>query len=169
MSERRRVPVSQEKRRARQTPPPPADEPAEAGCSCPRLERDEWHEVESDWSDIAFLKTTVKAFGGLPVGYAASRAGLLARAEGLGCDVPEDAMLLFGEGRFARPLLLEVEDAPEGNRDIVRPGGIAYTRVVAAPWGELKRAVRETRDEAAKRYRELVPEGNFLCIHEDLS
>lgn len=121
-------------------------------CDCPRLSPADWDGVESDWSDIAFLQAHIKAVAGVPVGYARLQADLRERAASLGGCVPEDAMLLLGPGRFRRPLLLEVEDVPDPAKGVVRPGGVAYSRLVFAPWGGMQRAVDETNDAARERF-----------------
>ncbi|WP_322796142.1 hydrolase [Tepidiforma sp.] len=129
--------------------------PAPARCDCPLLDPDEWHEVESDWSDIAFLKTMVTAVAGVPVGFDTARAALKAAAAERGIALPgdEQPMLLIGEGRFRRPLLLEVEADPGArDADLYRPGGFAFSRLVEAPWGELGKAARQLEADAAARY-----------------
>jgi hypothetical protein len=98
------------------------------------------------------VKTSTPAVLGVPVGFDSSRVELRKRAARVGASVPDDAMLLIGSGKFRRPILLEVEDAPEAAKDIERPGGIAYTRLVPAPWGELPRAVERVRNEASDKY-----------------
>ena len=151
MTERRRVPIS------RQTGEPilPEDElsasPPEP-CTCPRLERDDWDEVESDWGDIAFVKTYSKAVMGVPVAFNSLRERLTKRADELDVTIPVDAMMLLGAGRFRRPVLLEVEAAGRNAKDIERPGGIAYTRLRPAPYGSMQKIVDETRSEAEARY-----------------
>ena len=129
-----------------------AREPDSSECSCPRLDAAEWHEVESDWSDIAFVRTSMNAVMGVPVGFAGVKAELAMKALKAGAEVPEDAMLLLGEGKMRRPVMLEVEGAQPGSRDLERPGGVAYTRIVPAPMGGMKKAVRETRSLAAQKY-----------------
>jgi hypothetical protein len=148
MTEYRRVPVSGKRKHE---PAQPPDE-GTAECSCPRLDPEDWHEVESDWSDIAFLKGTTGAVLGVPTGYDAVRTELRNRAEKIGAEVPEDAMLLLGAGRFRRPVLLEIEGAPEGTSRIERPGGVAYSELVEAPWGKMQGLVDETREHARLRY-----------------
>lgn len=127
-------------------PGPPAE------CACPRLDPEEWDAVESDWSDIAFVKTMTSAVLGVPVGFDSARGELRKKAERMGATIPADPMLLIGPGKFRRPILLEVEDAPERARDIERPGGIVYTRLLPAPWGELPKAAEQVRKEAFERY-----------------
>lgn len=121
-------------------------------CDCPRLDAEEWDEVESDWSDITFVSTATTALLGVPVGFAGAKAGLQERAARLGLTVPEDAMLLLGAGRFRRSIMLEVEGAQPGQKGVERPGGMAYTRLVPAPWGDMQRVVGETKDAARTRY-----------------
>ncbi len=125
---------------------------ADDECDCPRLEAEDWHEVENDWADITFVATGTTALLGVPVGFATAKAGLKSRAEKLGLAVPEDAMLLLGAGKFRRDIMLEVEGAAPGQKGVERPGGIAYTRLVPAPWGEMQRVVGETKDAAKERY-----------------
>src|SRR5690606_11308140 len=96
------------------SPPPLVD------CTCPRLDAADWDEVESDWSDIQFVRTHTTAVFGVPAGLAGLRAELERRAQDAGATVPEDAMLLFGEGRFRRPVMLEVEGASADVKDVVR-------------------------------------------------
>ena len=143
--ERRRVPVEQSGSGRRAI----ADEPEP--CDCPRLDPHEWHEVESDWSDIAFVKMGVPAVFGVPIGFWSNRRKLVARAEAAG-TVPEDAMLLWGPGRVRRTVMIEVEDADISRRDVVAPGGVVFTRLLPAPWGRMKALVKETRDMARERY-----------------
>jgi hypothetical protein len=121
-------------------------------CDCPRLDPDDWDGVENDWSDITFVRTTTSAVLGVPVGFDSSREQLRKKASRAGANVPEDAMLLIGSGKFRRPILLEVEDAPDGAKGIERPGGIAFTRLLPAPWGELPKVVERTRKEAREKY-----------------
>lgn len=121
-------------------------------CDCPRLDPEDWDAVENDWSDITFVKTSTSAVLGVPVGFDSSREELRKKAAKAGATVPEDAMLLIGSGKFRRPILLEVEGAAEGAKDIERPGGIAFTRLVPAPWGELPKVVERTRKEAQEKY-----------------
>ncbi len=125
---------------------------APAVCVCPVLEASDWDGVESDWSDITFVRTSLAAVAGVPVGFDRARAELERHAEALGATIPPDAMLLIGEGRFRRTLLLEVDAAPATGDRIYRPGGFAYTRLVEAPWGELGRATKAFRAEATERY-----------------
>jgi hypothetical protein len=131
---------------------PDSSPPAPPVCACPRLGRDEWHETESDWSDIAFLRSSIGAVMGVPVGYGSARHRLEREAAARGLTVPEDAMVLLGAGRLRRPLLLEVEDVPAGARGVARPGGVAYSRLVPAPLGEMKDALGQTRRRARERY-----------------
>jgi hypothetical protein len=86
------------------------------------------------------------------VGYYRKRRELAAKAESAGAHVPDDAMILIGEGRFSRPMLIEVENAPEGRRDIVRPGGVAYSHLVEAPPGHVGNLRGAFLVEAEKRY-----------------
>ncbi|WBL35924.1 hypothetical protein O0235_14310 [Tepidiforma flava] len=139
--------------RAQAAPPNAGDSaPPAEGCDCPQLDPADWDGVESDWSDITFLRASVKALAGVPVGFDAARAALFARAGALGLQVPDDAMLLIGEGKFSRPLLLEVEGDAPASKEVVRPGGLAFSRLIEAPWGELAKAARRLRDEAGERY-----------------
>ncbi len=142
--ERRRVPVSESGKRSI-----PIQEPDP--CECPRLDRNEWHEVESDWSDITFARVGVPAFFGVPVGFWRNRRKLVDRAERAG-SVPEDAMLLMGPGRLRRTVMLEVEDADASQRGIVSPGGVVFMRLLPASWGQMKALVKETREMARERY-----------------
>jgi hypothetical protein len=146
----RRVPVDA---------PPAAAAPPD--CDCPRLDAEEWDDVESDWSDIAFLRTSSSAVLGVPVGYGATRDGLAEKATAIGANVPDDAMILLGSGRFRRPVLLEIEDAPAHSKDVYRPGGVAYTRLIPAPWGQMHRVVEETRKRAKEKYRR-DPDGIWI-------
>jgi hypothetical protein len=130
-------------------------------CSCPRPDPEDWHEVESDWSDITFVKTSLPAAMGVPLSYQSARIRLEAKAAGAGYTIPDDAMVLLGTGRFRRPLMLEVEDVPEDASDVVRPGGVVYTRMVPAPMGEMKKVVSESLDKAKGRYGR-KPDGIWL-------
>jgi len=125
---------------------------APGDCECPRLDPEDWDGVESDWSDISFVKTSTSAVLGVPIGYDGTRDELRKRAEKAGATVPDDAMLLNGSGKFRRPVMLEVDDVPDGARDIERPGGIAFTRQVEAPWGQLQKLSEQTRKEATEKY-----------------
>ncbi|MBI2764998.1 MAG: hypothetical protein HYX53_03705 [Chloroflexi bacterium] len=137
----RRVPVD---------PPPAASSVPE--CDCPRLEAEDWDGVESDWSDITFLRTSSSAVLGVPIGYGTTRDALAEKAAAIGATVPADAMILLGSGRFRRPVLLEIENAPAHAKDVYRPGGIAYTRLIPAPWGQMHRVVEETKQQAKEKY-----------------
>jgi hypothetical protein len=121
-------------------------------CQCPELDRSDWDGVESDWSDITFVKTTTSAVMGVPMGFDSARDELRRKARKAGAAVPEAAMLLNGEGKFRRPMMLEVEGAPEDAAGLERPGGIAYTRVFEAPWGQLKKFASQLEREATERY-----------------
>lgn len=147
MAQRRRVRLDERGRPLRpEAPAPQAEEPL---CGCARLEPGDWHEVESDWSDISFLRATLPALFGVPLRYDAIRRRLMERAEAAGLRVPEAPMLLLGNGRFRRPLLLEVEgDAP----GVWRPGGFAFSRLVPAPFGALRREAERTAAAARERY-----------------
>lgn len=151
MSNQRRVPLDERglpvrREDAEGEPAPPAE------CACPRLDPGDWDAVESDWSDIAFVKTSVSAVLGVPVGFDAAREALRKKAGRVSATIPDDAMLLMGPGKFRRPVLLEVEDVHAGARDIERPGGFVYTRLLPAPWGELPKVAQRVRKEAAGRY-----------------
>ncbi len=152
---RRRVPVGDDGRPLLEAAPEPADGPADDDedftCDCPELDPEDWDGVESDWSDIAFLTGTSKAMLGVPTGLRETRAELRVRAAAVGATVPEGAMVLLGEGRFRRPVMLEVEDAPEGAA-LARPGGVAFTRLVGAPLGTIKKAVAGAEADAKVRY-----------------
>jgi hypothetical protein len=130
-------------------------------CSCARLDREEWHEVESDWTDVTFVSTTLNAAMGVPLGYQGVRDKLEAAAAALGATVPEDAMMLIGEGKFRRPVMLEVDGPREGAKGVERPGGVVYSRIVPASLGEMKRVVKETNEIAAARFGR-KPDTNWL-------
>lgn len=130
---------------------PVEDTEDEEWCDCPVLDPEEWDAVESDWSDITFLRATAKAMLGVPTGLGETRKELRARAQAQGATVPEDAMVLLGEGRFRRPVLLEVENASE-DTDVARPGGVAFTRIVEAPLGSIQKAVAGAVKDARQRY-----------------
>ncbi|HMO54188.1 MAG TPA: hypothetical protein PJ994_06765, partial [Tepidiformaceae bacterium] len=89
---------------------------------------------------------------GVPIGYDGVRGELREIAARAGGEVPDDPMLLVGEGKFRRPILLEVDDPEEGAKDIYRPGGIAYTRLLEAPWGQLPKLTKTTMAEAKQKY-----------------
>jgi hypothetical protein len=121
-------------------------------CDCPHLDAADWDGVESDWSDITFVSTTTNAVMGAPVGYGGVRDELARKAKSAGAEIPEDAMLLNGSGRFRRPVMLEVEGDDLSDKEIVRPGGVAFTRLLEAPWGEMQKVVDLVEAEAAKKY-----------------
>ncbi len=141
----------------------PSAQTEEAGeeCDCPRLDPADWDDVESDWSDITFLGGATSAILGVPVGYAATRDKMLARAVAAGATVPEDAMFLMGRGQFRRPVMLEVEGVSPSTKGVKAPGGVAYTRLLPAPWGEMRRLVKETEEMARVRYGQ-KPDGLWV-------
>jgi hypothetical protein len=138
--------------REQRSEPPREDNPDL--CTCPRLERADWHEVESDFSDATFLRTSLTAAMGVPLAYQGARQRLEAEASKIGATVPDDAMILLGEGRFRRPVLLEVEGAKPGTRGLLTLGGVAFSRLVPAPLGQMKQAVADTVAMAIERYGE---------------
>ena len=151
---RRRVPVGADGQPLAETIAVSIDEREEAedeSCDCPVLDSADWDAVESDWSDITFLLGESKAMLGVPTGLRETRDSLMKRAADLGATVPEDAMVLLGEGRFRRPVMLEVEDVPAA-ADVVRPGGVAFTRLVEAPLGTIKKVVSGAEADARARY-----------------
>lgn len=152
MSEPKRVPVDKDGKPVLPTKASEAIEPEAVDCQCPRLDPDDWHETESDWSDILFVRTYAKALMGVPVGFTGLRAELGGMAERAGGTVPDDAMVLIGEGKFRRPVMLEVEDADESSRDVVMPGGLAFTMLLPAPWGDMKKLASECRKAGKERY-----------------
>lgn len=147
MTERRRVKLDNRGAPAPDAPAQPADE-----CRCAYLEREDWDGVENDWTDITFVTTGSTAILGVPVGFASAKAGLEKQAAKLGLSVPDDAMLLLGAGKFRRTIMLEVEGSEATSRGVERPGGIAFTRLVPAPWGDMRRVVDETKAQARERY-----------------
>lgn len=147
MPQRRRVQL--DKRGRPVVPSAPEREVQPPECACPRLEPSDWYEVESDWSDIAFLRASLPALFGVPLRYRAVRQGLFEHAQAAGLRVPSDAMVLLGEGRFLRRLLLEVEGEAT---NLWRPGGFAFSRLVPAPYGALRRAAERTVAVAKERY-----------------
>lgn len=121
-------------------------------CDCPHLDHGEWDGVESDWGDIAFVKTTASALLGVVSGLGKLRQQLTAKAAKAHASVAEDAMFLLGPGQFRRPAMLEV-DAPDSDaKGIERPGGTVYTRLLPAPPGKIRVVVSTTEDEARERY-----------------
>lgn len=158
---RRRVRLDDKGRRKEPAPAPDEPTPAEAAaeeeprppaqCDCPRLDADDWHEVESDWSDIQFLRAHTNAALGVPVGFQKTRDNLREQASAAGATLPEDAMLLLGDGKVRRPVMLEVEDAPEGTKGLVEPGGVAFTVLFEAPWGQLRKLATRARLSAKER------------------
>lgn len=156
-TQRRRVPVRKDNR-----PAPPREDgmamtKAEAEperpdptCDCPRLEHSDWHEVESDWREISFVKGALNAVMGVPIGYGGARLKLLQKATKAGAGVPADPMLLIGPGRMRRPFLLEAEGLDP--RRAYRPGGVAFSRLASAPMGGMKAAVKATVAAASVRY-----------------
>ncbi len=150
---RRRVRISEKTGQPIGLPEPAENiEPEPPGsCDCPLLDPEDWHEVESDWHDIAFVKTSTNAVAGVPVGFNGTRDELRKKAASIGATVPEDAMLLLGSGKFRRPVMLEVEAGDDLRKGVERPGGVAYTRMVPAPWGEMGKQMEITIKEARER------------------
>ncbi len=129
-------------------------QPADPTCDCVDLDPVDWHEVESDWTDITFLPMSVAAILGVPLGYQRMLRQVGEKSRKKGLTIPDGAMMLVGQGRFRRPVLVEVE-GPEGgpgSPGLVRPGGFAYSRLVPAAYGDLKRRFEETEEEAVARY-----------------
>jgi hypothetical protein len=159
---RRRVRVGDDGGPVLEAEAPPEEERGDEDeqCDCPRLDAEEWDHVENDWNDITFLKGSSSAVLGVPTGFASTRGELERRAAQVGATVPEDAMALLGPGQFRRPVWLEVEDAPE-HKDIVRPGGMAFTRLVEAPLGSMGKLVREAEMEARVKY-DRAPDATWL-------
>ena len=108
--------------------------------------------MESDWSDITFVRASTNAVLGVPVGYDSTRSELFRSAERMGATVPEDAMLLMGAGKFRRPVMLEIENVPAGARHVQHPGGFVYTRLLPAPWGEMQTVVDQAKEAATAKY-----------------
>lgn len=153
--QRRRVRIDGTAPRRGGSVPPQPTVPVEEDapdCACPHLDAEEWDQVESDWSDIAFVRSTTSAVLGVPVGYDSTRRGLFEAAAKAGGTVPDGAMLLVGAGKFRRPIMLEVEDLPTDARGVTRPGGFAYSRLLPAPWGDMQRTVQAAKDEAREKY-----------------
>lgn len=121
-------------------------------CDCPQLDPAEWHEAENDWSDIQFLRTHIKALAGVPMGFTALKSELIDRALASGATVPGDPMILLGEGRFRRPLLIEIEDAPPDLDGLFEPGGFAFTLLEKAPPGTVGKLEKQAREAAAAKY-----------------
>ncbi len=142
------------KREAAQAPAaePEADEAEEPDCECPYLVVEDWDGVESDWSDIQFVRVHAKAILGVPVGFDNLREKLRKAADEAGATIPPDAMLLLGSGRFLRPVMMEVENADPSNKNVVMPGGVAFSRVHPAPWGEMGKLAKTTGESARERY-----------------
>lgn len=134
--------------------PEAISQPPGVGCDCVALDAADWHEVESDWSDVAFLPMSVGAILGVPLGYQRMLKRIGRKTREVGLTVPEGAMMLVGQGRFRRPVLVEVEEAEgaQASAVLVRPGGFAYSRLVPAAYGDLKRRFEETEEAAIARY-----------------
>lgn len=149
MPSMRRVPVDGSGDDPTQDDSPPEPQ----SCDCPFLEAEDWHEVESDWSDIVFIERKVPTVLGVPLKFGALRGSLSAEAVAAGATIPEDAMMLLGEGRIRRRVMVEVEfeEDPAGDA-FSRPGGIAFTRLVSAPWGKIKEGHEATVEAAVERY-----------------
>lgn len=128
------------------------DAPPRSDCRCPWLDPADWHDVESDWSDIQFIRVHSKALFGVPVGFDGVRKKLHAVAEQAGATIPDEAMMLLGPGRFFRPLMLEVESADVARKNVVTPGGVAYSRLASAPWGEMRKHATDTIEAATERF-----------------
>lgn len=145
---RRRVPLDGQ---GQPIPREPAAEP-EPECGCPRLDPEEWHEVESDWSDAKFLRGRVWSAFGVPLTFHRTWRRLEERARREGIAVAEEPMVLLGPGRFLRTLLLELaDDAPLGP-GVLQPGGFVFSRLVPAPLGAMKRELAATVEAARRRY-----------------
>ena len=121
-------------------------------CACPHLDALDWHEVESDWSDIAFVKVSATAILGVPLGFGGTRKALARKARQHAYEVPDAAMLLLGPGKFRRPVMLEVDAPSDATKAIARPGGHVYTRLVSAPWGSMGKEMEETVRQAKTKY-----------------
>jgi hypothetical protein len=135
-------------------PAEPADPtPAiEETCNCPHLDADDWDGVESDWSDIAFVKATASALLGIVNGLGNLRQQLEAKAAKAHVAIAEEPMFLLGGGQFRRPAMLEVEGAGPATKGVERPGGVVFTRLLPAPPGKVRPCVRAVEEEARERY-----------------
>ena len=81
----------------------------ELDCPCPALDPGDWHEVESDWSDITFIRLHIPALFGVPLGYGKLKTRAREAAEKIGAVIPLDGMVLMGAGRLIRTVLVEAE------------------------------------------------------------
>lgn len=156
MSRRKRVRLDKGGRAATREKQPaaqPASEPtSQPGCDCPELEPADWDGVESDWSDIQFVRVHAIAAWGVPVGFSGLRKRLESAAASAGGTIPRDAMLLLGAGKFRRPVMMEVEDADPGARGVTMPGGVVYTRLLKTPWSDMAANAKQTTGEAQQRF-----------------
>lgn len=121
-------------------------------CGCPVLDHADWHRVESDWSDISFLRLHAGAVFGVIANYQKLLDRVLAEAESVGLKPPDEPMVLLGPGKFRRPVLVEVEDTEETSVSLVRPGGFAYTQIVSAPPGQITDILAEAANTAGDKY-----------------
>jgi hypothetical protein len=130
------------------------NEPTEITCKCPLLDPDDWNAVESDWSDIQFLRGTTPAVLGVPLRFSATRDRLVKKAKQLGGKLPEDAMILVGNGKFRRDILVELDNNRKipSNKKIFDPGGVSFTKIYEAPWGQMRNLMTEFETQATARY-----------------
>jgi hypothetical protein len=158
MARRKRVRLDKKGKPLRPRQPPRATQrtepapPPSAVCDCPRLDEDDWDNVESDWGDIQFIRTHARAMFGVPIGFDGLRDQLRSLADAAGATIPDDAMLLLGPGRFRRPVLLEVENVDPDAGGVFMPGGVAYSRIMSAPWGEMSKRAKDTKQAARERF-----------------
>ena len=127
--ERRRVPVPDFSKSRGERPASPqgnGGQPTPAApveCNCPRLDPADWDGIESDWSDIAFLKTSVCALMGVPIGYGTARHGLEARAKKAGATIPKGTVVRWtSSDKGSGNVTLAADLAPNATIDVIESG-----------------------------------------------
>lgn len=138
--------------------PQPQVQPTPAvtsGCKCPDVKAEEWDKKNPVINKL-FYKTWSPRLLYYPFSFVIDIDRAMTGAAGANYKIPSPTMILDTGGMFWSSVMVEVEGAKEGDKNIVSLAGKKlYTKVSKRPWMQIKFDIEELKKEIGKDPLEL--------------
>lgn len=131
--------------------PAPVAQSSSSECGCPIIDAAQWDKQQKQL-DKTFYQTFSPRILFKPFSWAIDLDRATRAAKKAGYTVPQNPMILDSAGMFWAKLLLEVNGAQPGDKNIVSLAGKnLYTKVSTRPWSEMKIDLQELETELGKK------------------
>ncbi|MFH1284096.1 MAG: hydrolase [Candidatus Peregrinibacteria bacterium] len=153
------IPQQPPPQQAAPQPQPQPTQPSAApvqkeACKCPEVKAEDWDKKRTQLNKMFYKTFSPKLFY-FPFSIAVDINRAIQGAKKAGYTVPDNAMILDTGGMFMGSVMVEVQGAKEGDKNVVSfAGKNLYTKVCTRPWKEMRADIMDLERELGAKPKE---------------